>query len=472
MPTPTKVQMAAGASSLGETQTGYTLNLPNDILSGNAVAVGLVLGASATPSVTTEHSDTFTQEVTNSDGNAILYWFLGLNITSGARQIIVSFTGGPPDYVDVKAIEFYNVATSSPIDKTFANSGSGTTVTAGSQTTTTSGDLILQMAVQDGSAAGQIWTNGSGYTLDVATPYVPSVGIQHTVQATAGAINPTMTNSNSDTWNSIGMAIKSASSGTAPSATGIRVVGYQCIPLAPSFTTPVVFQMPSSGNLIATASILPTGISFTGVTDTPSGNSYTAVASSYNSSTANLQIFYAANATPSQVLKLSMAVTGSSAGGATVHCFDITGAATAPLDTTAGLPGGGRESQDSGDQLSAGSLAAQSISPSNANELAINLLGVSSNNTTGVSPGFFMCPVPAQFGTEDSIAQNDGCAIQYTGATGSRQYTWTQSGGFFGAWVGISAAFMAPSTGPGIPFEDDSFNVILVPAVDPIISVW
>jgi hypothetical protein len=445
MALPTFVQGAAGASSLGETQTTYTLNLPNKVLSGNAVIVAVVIGSPETVTVTDDQGNTYTQEVTNNDGNADIFIFVALNITNSPRQIILSPNGA--DYVDAVALEFYNIATSSAVDKTFSNSGSGTTVTAGSQTTTVDGDLIFQFAVQDGSAAGQIWTEGSGWTGQLATPFIPSKFAQTQVQTTHGAINPTCTNNNSDTWNSIGIALKSASAGTAPSSTAIRVVRYQCIQLEPSFVTPAVFQLPSSGNLTVTASIWPVGLSISGITDNLS-NSYSAVAAPYDSTYAELQIFYAKNAATGPSQKLTCNTTGSSAGGATIHVFDIANAAALPLDTTAGLPGGGAQSELDGDQVSAGNLAAQSINPTNPNELVISLLGVTSNNVIGISPGYFMCPTPGTFGADDSIAQNDGCAIEYTATPSSHQYTWTQSGGAYGGWVSISAAFM-PATTPG-----------------------
>lgn len=147
--------------------------------------------------VADSRSQTFTAAVNVTDNAtyslAIFYY---ANTTAGADTVTVTFLGAIT-YASLQCSEYSGVATSSPLDKFASNSQTdpGTAsnaVTSGSVTTTTDGQLIVgwTSALVVGT---ETITAGTGFT--GRTNVFGDTLHEDQVQATAGAIAATFTNS-------------------------------------------------------------------------------------------------------------------------------------------------------------------------------------------------------------------------------------------------------------------------------------
>lgn len=201
--TPTLVQHVTG-NNTGQrsSMSALVINLPNPTLAGNILILSL------------QHSYTLTMAVTDVTDNKGNTWYLGPratdstyaavtilyapNVAAGTLQITVSKnfgSGGGGVSADVS--EFYNVATSSPLDTSTGAHVDSSTVAAGSMTTTSNGDLIYQTGMNDRvlRSNAQPWltaiTKGTDFTL-LGADVVGGNGSQYYIQPSAGAINPTM----------------------------------------------------------------------------------------------------------------------------------------------------------------------------------------------------------------------------------------------------------------------------------------
>lgn len=469
MPTPTLVQHVSCPNSQANTLSSYVIHLPNATLANNCLIVGLQYGVNAaiTAHVADNKSNTWTARTKNSNGNQTLQIFTTAGATAGVTAVTLSFTGGSPNFISGVFSEYYNIATSTAVDVSTGNTGSGTALTAGSMTTTVDGDLIWNFAEEDGPTASEIWTAGSGFGLLSADTQTIPCAVQAGIQATHGAINPAMSMNTSDSWNSVAVALKSASAGTPPSA-GIQIVRMLVEALAPGVGSPFTFQFPSQGNLLVAAYTGSPGFDITALTST--SNTWTQIGSAFNNGgSGDCQTWYAATASTSATLQIAATMTGTATGGSTLFLFDISGAATSPFDSTAG------RQTASATQSVSGNITGVSINPSASNELVVTQIAISSNNITGENTGSFVCPIPSTFAvTNDPLAENNGWSIQYAASTGLRNYVWTTVGGAVGSWANTAVAFQAPASTP--ISEDDSFNpstlAVLVAQPDPIISVW
>jgi hypothetical protein len=107
-------------------------------------------------------------------------------------------------------------------------------------------------------------------------------------------------------------------------------------------------------------------------------------------------------------------------------------------------------------------VTSPSFTPFQAGEFFYSAVDIV-HTTTGVGGSW------TSGGSNNVNGNADEYQISGTGSTTTVNYTFTGAAGFSDAVVACFI-FSASSTNPA--FEDDSFNVILVPPVDPIISVW
>jgi hypothetical protein len=434
---PTLVQHVSGASTQSNGVTSYTLRLPNGTQNGNCIIAAFQYGdfGSPTASVVDDQGNTYALGKSNDDGNQIAEIWYALNVAPGTRAITISFSGTSPTHVTGMASEFYNVATSSAVDGTpSSNSGSSTSITAGSITTTVDRDLIYQYAIQDTTSSPiNSWTQGSSpWALLSADIYDSSVA-QYQVQAAHGSINPALTTSPSNSWNSIAIALKSASAGNAPPA-GIHIVHVEHQAIPEGFgPTPLTMQFPSTGNLLVSVWLGISTYDISSIGDTQS-NTYNSSGPILNQgASGDAQIFYAGNATPGTTLTQTYIMTGSSSsGGSVMILYDIAGAAASPYDT---------RGASVGKLSSSGSVTSVSVTPSTANGLVIAMITVESHTITGVAPGLFDVVESNPILTISPLDQNGGLAHNYNTDTSPETYVWTTTGGELSNWASIAAAF-------------------------------
>jgi hypothetical protein len=168
---------------------------------------------------------------------------------------------------------------------------------------------------------------------------------------------------------------------------------------------------------------------------------------------AEVQYFYTYG-TPGRNLTLTVSMTGSNveSAGTTFIFYDISGAASSPLDTS---------NTASGTQSTGGNLGTVSITPSTAAGLVLGQVGIAFNTVTGLttSPGQFHS---GTFVTESNNAhddQNNGWAGVYNPNTNAITFTWAQNNHDqtgVGAWAAMAVAFKAASTS----FGEDGFCMI------------
>jgi hypothetical protein len=432
----------SGSSTQGKTVTSYSLRLPNLTQVGNCIIVGFqyAITAGVTASVSDDHNNIYSAPISSNDGRQVANLSITLNVAAGTQKITISFSGGTPAFVSGLASEFYNVALSNAIDGSSANFGSSAIVTSGNLTPSTSGDLIYQYAVQDATSNPMnSWTQGvSPWTL-LSADVLDSTAAQYQVQAAAAPINPTLMMLPSQNFNSVAIALKSASAGSAPPS-GIRVVRVQHNSVPANASGPVALQFPCAGNLIVVAWIGVPQNDLTAITD-GNGNTYTSTGAPFgNGLSGDNQIYYAANAATSTTMTgPNLSMTGNTASGSTAILFDVTGAAASPFDIVAGRP------TAFGVQSSSGPVTAATIAPSTANGLVVSSIGVDSNTIDGVSPGNFLSAVPSPVASPNPVDQNNGWALNYNTSAGAETFVWATEGGAVNDWASIAVAFEAPS---------------------------
>jgi hypothetical protein len=438
--------------------TNFSINLPNPAGAGNALILGIQFqNAVAVSSITDNEGNTWVTGPTAVNGNTSqqMSLYYALNARAGTQNIVVHFSGSTTVSAFPQAVisEFDHVATISALDGSSSNANSRT---AGTITTTASGDLIYHWGVDfsdtdsnGGNYNGSSISAGSGFTLLSADLQVGSAD-QYAVQTGSGAITPTFGASGSATWGSLALALKSASAGTPP-ATGIHIVHIQHTLLAAtraqSRSTPVVMQFPSSGNLLVGLYTSP-DVTITGVTDNQ-GNLWNAPASALSLPDNVAQIVYAASASTGLSLgSIKVSLNGTTSGDVTFDLYDVAGAAENPFDkATIAL----------GNQTSGGNLTTATITPAKANGLVLTVCAIDFHTINGiVGAGEVLDSVvnafddndPSNGGTDTSTLDEDnGYAHLYNTTTNPVTFVYTytnpQNGGVQ-LWGAVAASFEAP----------------------------
>lgn len=430
----------SGSSTQGNPVSSYILRLPNPSLAGNCIIVGFQYGArsGATPTVRDDQGNTYSTPVQATDGRQVVNISYALNVAPGAQKITISFSGSSPDYVSAMASEFYNVSSSTAFDGSTGNSGTGSSVSAGSFTPATSGDLIYQFAVQDSSSTPMAaWTQGTYPWALLSADLLDGSVAQFQIQPSSASITPILSMTPALGFTSVAIALKAASAGTAPPG-GIRVIRVQHNSIQPYASSPVHLQFPSTGNLLIVSWIGVPGHNLSGVAD-GNGNPYlsTGPAFGYGLSGDN-QIFYAPSAVTGTTLTgPSLSTTGTDISGSTAVLFDVRGASPAPYDKSAG------RATSSGTLKASGSVTAATLSPTTANGLVISSIGIDSNTIVGVSPGNLLSTVPSPVSSPNPVDQNNGWALFYNTGSGPYTFVWSPQGGPVEDWASISVAFMA-----------------------------
>ena len=391
-----------------------------------------------------DKGDVLAPLASSSDGNQVLETFCTVP-TPGARVLTISFSGTAQWVSLVNASEWFNL--SCTLDGSSSNNDATTSVvssvSSGGLATTTDGDLLYQTAIEDGTTGSETWTPGAApWTLLSASSGLSGANSpqasQYQVQTTHGSIDPTLAMSSPDFWNSLAIALKSSTSGTAP-ASGMRIVHLQEESIPPGVYGPYHLEFPSSGNLLITSSVDGPNFDISAVSDND-GNAHTQIGSPFNdgSTSGDLQTFYAANAKTSDTLMLDFSMSGDPLGGSTFFLYDVTGAAASPYDSAAGR-------QTATMPTGSGTLDGPTITPSTANGLIIVQIGVTSFTIGGVSPGFFAGTVPNPVGQTNPTNENNGWAFDFNATATTRQYVWTTvpANSQVEGWASTAVAFKA-----------------------------
>jgi hypothetical protein len=472
--TPTLIQHVSGSGTLHEFVSSggsYNLPLPNASLPGNALICAFQLDSTGPPalSVTDDKGNTWTlgASVTDTTHGTISAIYYALNAAPGTTVVHVNVTEHNSDFVSAMVSEFNNVATASAFDGSSGNFATSTSITSRSFTTSTAGDLIYQYASGD-SGIGTSWSQGLAPWNLLSADYSGSQAAQYQVQASAGAINPTLAISPSTGWGSVAIALKSASAGTALPA-GIRVLRLAHFNSRDETSGIIRFQFPTlSGNLIVMA--FSSGAYYpTSITDS-NNNTYTNTGSVLTSDPC-IKIFHAASATGHPALAVTATMTGNvpAGNGGTFFAYEIVGAAPNPLDTSFGTVGfaGAHGNQD--EVTGSGPVSTFTATPSGQNELVIVVGSMAADTATGWSSPTGARQIATTFSGEPNPTnadENNPAGLFYNGANTAAE-TWSFTHDTFnqpgvGAWAVGGAAFQAPASGVTPPTTPTNLTATVV----------
>lgn len=269
MATPAPVQHVVW-SSTGSGETGgntFKLPLANATLASNCLILAMQYPSGSTLSSITDNasntwSTTPVATVTDGGNNMTFAVYAIYGATAGVTLLTITFSAAIQGFMPCFQ-EWYNVATSSPTDGNNKQVATTSPITSGSFSTGTAGDLILHFVTCTDNGTNNLsgnfdgltkYTKNSGYTL-LQVDLFNGYACQYLVQASAGATNPSLTptlTAGAYSFPSITIALKSASAGTAPSASAMRIFGlYWCLMQGTGATGNVAYnvQFPRVGNL-------------------------------------------------------------------------------------------------------------------------------------------------------------------------------------------------------------------------------
>jgi hypothetical protein len=333
---PTLIQHVTTSSNYDPTELGnnFRVHLADPALANNCIILGIRYpdAPGRTVTITDDRGNAWLSGPTVSTFGIRSRIFYVTGVVAGTRDITVTFDKALSGF-QAQISEFYNVAVNFALDGASGTAMSANpAITAGSMTTTMPGDLIYNfVTTNDFGAPITRITSGAGFTL-LSADRLRGSAAQYAVQSDAGVINPAMTvTSLRGSMNSLSIALKAATAGTAP-APGIRVVhvyhGYW-------LGNPATLQFPSTGNLLVLATSFGTGNSnISAITSTPA-NTWTKVTLAPVRTT-DPQMLYAGNAATGP--DLEFAITASLKFVQFVM-YDVTGASPEPFDSAAKATG-------------------------------------------------------------------------------------------------------------------------------------
>ena len=443
---PNSGPIGGGVGGYNSPTPSYNCPLPEPSQQGNALVVGFFSDNSGSPtwSVSDDKSNTWTlaRSTTDNKGNIIAVYY-ALNVAAGTHMITVHNTGGTAGYLAVSASEYYNVASSSAFDAGNCYAGStSTSIAAGSITPSNSGDLLWQFAANADAAAVSSFTVGSQSNVAWAlngTDILTGDATQAGVYNSTAAINPTFTSGTSQSWDSCAMALKSASAGNAPSR-AFRIVHMLHAQMPDTASNPFPVQMPTSGNLIV-VSFISGGNTISSMSSSPT-NTWQQTGPALVWGVTATQMYYAANAVTSNSMNFSFSNSGTLTGS-TMMIYDITGAASSPLDVDSGGQDGDQHSI-----VNSLTTCSNCLTPNAANELILGNFGQAWCTATGITaPNGAYFDVATYNGNSingpEPVDQNNGWFHYYDSGVSPLSATWVESCGSEAQtdWSGRFAAF-------------------------------
>jgi hypothetical protein len=437
--------LGGGAATVNVNDT-VKLGFGQPTQSGNAIVAGFVTGdVNIDFTVTDNGSNSYTcvqgADATNNQ-NAVLCYTFGGAVANIVTFTCTSSTGMYGFFIS----EWANVTA---IDVSHGNSGTGTSITAGSFTPTVTGDLIIQLADDDSVVPGggtvTTYTVGSQSNITwalLAVDKIQLIGAQWGVYNSVAALNSTFTKSHSGRWASVAIALKAGASGSVPTGMYISTIKHIWLTGSPWDASGRVEQFPcQAGNLVYFAWMSGTPDTLTSIADSNS-NTYTQTGATFNGgSTTETHNFYAASATvsPAQTITITGSYTGASA---LAYC--ITGAAASPLDATA---------TNNGNQTTGVTTLGPTITftPAVVGELTFAQVGQAGNtiiNVTGTGQRFHSAPWSGEAISVGGFDENNGWASFVSTSLSSQSYSWTEFNNTTapGPWVSRADGFKPPAS--------------------------
>lgn len=443
----------------------FKLTFPNPVGLHNLLVCGISwLGSTITLNTPTDsQSNTWGAAVTatgtRNEGNGIVKTALYYAPNANAGVTTVTFVFSSATQAHFRCSEFYNVATSTPLDAAVGtpdiqSSGTAVTVAAGSQTTTVDNDLIVYYAVDiDGPIGGfgiitrpTSYTSAGGWT-KLAGNYSSGIFSEYLVWGSHGAINPAMvvnsSGSNTNTFNAVAASFKAATAGTAPPA-GIRID--HLVTLQTDSAATYTIEFPCTGNLIVFTCSEGTGQdNYLSTVPSADGHNFTAITD--DAAHVAPQMAYWANASPTANTMVTLHHASFQGGSQALYC--ISGAATAPVDPSVTCNSGstlaGMGSCIAGGTNNGSAPNAPNIRPSTSNGLIIGIFGNGVGPESTVASPVIFDNVPYTNETDNGQMNSGDARSHYFNPNTSAvnfSYTVPNNGN---TWNGRATAFTAPA---------------------------
>ena len=436
-------------SNVGQTLgagASITVNYPGPTQSGNLSALCFWYTTGTDWSVTDDSSNTYTLGPTCTGNGYTEACYYATNIASGTRVMTVSHAAGTAVFFGATAAEVKNIALSSALDTSSCNADqSGTTVTAGSITPSSSGDFILQHMFNEIATPTASMTAGSQANITWglwAAALSTGEGGQYGTYNSTSAINPTMFETDPGVrWFSAAMAFKSSAAGNGPPAR-MHIRGIQSETFQHGSLSPQTMQFPTKGNLIIDAFQAGGGDYITSITSSPS-NTWVNTSAVVSNGTSTI-MYYAANATPSLAMTVPATMNQTAASDDTHMWIDVMGANTAPFTTN--------NVTKTGYKTGITPLDTLTITPTVGTSLVVTTVGVDFNTLDGITNSG--CLLQNGFMSVNNAGntpyyENNGWATCLNHATTAIAFDWTVMGGLGendGNWAARAAEFLAPAS--------------------------
>lgn len=446
-------------NATNETGNTFKLGLKNPTQAGNIIVcgVGYTVGAINTP--TDDKSNTWHQAkhvIGGNPGNGTEFadiWYAN-NVAASTQVITFGFTAA--SIFTATCGEYFNISTgATPVDVTcgtseFSSTGTSISVPCGSMTLTAGSELAFYFGFDESGPVGGFGiatyptglTAGTGFTFRGG---VREAGIfsEVNLNASSGALNPAVTvtsgASNTDNFDTVGVAFKNASAGSGAPA-GLRIINYERFQ-ADSAHTSYKIEFPcAGGNFVAfSASAQTTNNNFTAMTDSAS-TTYTNFVPTGGS---DGQWWYAnvSGLTSANV----MTMTHSAFTGAQQNLYCISGAANPGFDTSAFA---------SGSLNSPGTTAnAPAITPNTSNGVILGVLQMGNGPEDSVSSPVTFDNIPYTGETDAGFLNSgDGSFHYYNPNTSAVNVTYhVSSTQTSNAWGASAIAIKAPASSQNFP---------------------
>jgi len=488
MATPTLVQHVAFILASGGLEGSvFHYPLPNPTLPGNCLVVAVAYLDTTTLTITDDQGNSYGSPINTDDDAGNGYkceWYVVPNCATGTSKLSLTFaTGHGPEFVSLEISEWYNVATASPLDGSGAHThSSGTSWGPGSVTTTQANSLILTAMYNSqgvspitfsGLTAGFSWLAGQEST---DTAQHTSFAVAYKVQTSAGSVSPTITTSSGSGFIASAIALKSATAGTAPTATP-RVVGITWLDMHSSIgANALTFKTPSFGDIFAFGVVGGADIdgntrTITSVVDSKS-NSYTKTTGVGNGTAGIVAWAYCVGTSAGHDMTTTVTMAGTSANTNGDHnvypivFFDIIGAAAGcTFDAV---------TSNTGLQSVGGNLSTVTVTPARANGLYLCVLGVNqstvrdvvSSGGTTVNPWYL-----EEDGNTESLHEDNGAGLYYNPNTSPFTFTWSENNAV-ADWAAQVIGFIPPATVSTTSLSEDGYMPSAAPAAGAVITVY
>ncbi len=430
---PTLIQHVSTSSNYDPSEVGnnFKIHLADPALANNCVIVGISYpnATGRTVAISDNKGNTWTAGPTATNGSTTTRLYYVTGVIAGTRDVVVTFNAALAGFQAVLS-EFYGVAVTSAADGSSGNGASNVpTVTAGSLTTSTAGDLVYTYGFTNNYSAPFSGMAAAGGATILSADRLRGSAAQYQIQASAGTITPTLTiSASSGGFNAVALALKAASAGTAPGP-GIHIVHvYHGFWLG----SPATLQFPATGNLIVWVTSFGTGNTNVSQIATSPSNTWTKVVTADTTSDVP-QMFYAANANTSPSMTFTMTI---SQPAVQFVIYDIAGAQASPFDRAATARGA--------DSNNADVLNAPVLTTTSGPGLAIATLPMGHGPPTGnVGAGYYFDGVTYPGEADGSTFESsDGYAHTNYASPGTLSFGWTVAAQVLpSGWQALAVAF-------------------------------